>query len=700
MVDRPYPGRGNLLTSGRRVGSVAREVDEPVFKERAARRSRAATTAARLSAATAIGYFAVGLVAHYATPAADRVNLFSSPEPVVGPAMAVIGAVLLGRVPGHRVLQLMTVIGCFACVYAGSVGLAAYGFTGSDDPALVFRIAAWLTLWTWVPSFVSFATLLPLIFPDGRLLSHRWRPVAVTAVALIALMALVTAFTDVQPEGDQPANALAIAVPESFLDGVQTVLNPLVPALALLGLISLALRFRRADPQGRRQIAWVGEAMALAVLASFVAPAPINVLATLAVPVAIGIAVVRHRLFGIDVVLNRTLVGTALLACSGLVYVAVVGWLGGLAGAPDSVIGFIGAVAVAAVFHPLYVRIQRAVDRLLHGHRGDPYRVLGRVTGVLRAAGSPREALAQAVAAIAADLKLPAVTVQVDRPDAPPVVESVGDAALAVHAFPLHWHDDVVGTMSVAHRSGTDGLDPLDSSLLTDLAAHIAAVGFALRLATDLERSRDRLVTAREEERRRIRRDLHDGLGPQLASAVMALDVANRALGKDPERAAPLVTTARDQLQEAVADVRRIVHGLRPPALDDLGLIGALQATGPGLLPPNDGAPRIRIDGIGSLDRLPAAVEVAAFRITQEAMTNAVRHAGAEHITVHLRGGEEGVAIDVVDDGRGCPDDATPGLGLQSMRDRATELGGTCQVTTAPGGGTRVSAVLPLGGDA
>ena len=257
-------------------------------------------------------------------------------------------------------------------------------------------------------------------------------------------------------------------------------------------------------------------------------------MATLAVPLAIGIAVVRYRLFGIDVVLNRTLVGTALLACSALVYVAVVGWLGGLAGAPDSVVGFVGAVAVAAVFHPLYVRIQRAVDRLLHGHRGDPYRVLGRVTEVLRGAGSPR---AGARPGGRGDRHRP----QAARghragrpPDAPPVVESVGDPARAVHDFPLHWHDDVVGTLSVAHRTGTDGLDPLDSSLLTDLAAQIAAVGFALRLATDLERSRDRLVTAREEERRRIRRDLHDGLGPQLASAVMALDVASRALGKDP----------------------------------------------------------------------------------------------------------------------------------------------------------------------
>ncbi|WP_139228789.1 sensor histidine kinase [Blastococcus tunisiensis] len=673
-------------------------MDGPVVEERAVPGSRA-TVVARLSAAAAVGYAAVGLAAHLATPAAEREDLFGSPEPLVGPAMAIVGAALLGRVPGHRVLQLMTVIGCFACVFAGSLGIAVHGFAGSDDPGPLFRIAAWLTLWTWVPAFVSFATLLPLVFPDGRLPSHRWRPVAMAALALIATMSLLTAFTDIQPEGEQPANPVAIPLPGGFLDVVQTVLDPAVPALALLGLVSLALRFRRADPQVRRQIAWVGYALALAVAAAFLAPAPVNVVITLAVPVAIGVAVVRDRLFGIDVVLNRTLVGTALLASSALVYVAVVGWLGGLTGSPDSLVGFAGAVAVAAVFHPLYVRIQRAVDRLLHGSRGDPYRVLGRVTEVLRDAAAPRAALARAVATIAVDLKLPAVTVQVDRPDAPPVVESVGERALAVHAVPLHWHDDVVGTLHVAHRPGTDRLDPVDESLLADLAAQLAAVGFALRLATDLERSRDRLVTAREEERRRIRRDLHDGLGPQLASAVMALDVANRALGHEPARAVPLVATARDQLQDAVADVRRIVHGLRPPALDDLGLLGALQATGPGLLPERDGAPRIRISGGGQLSDLPAAVEVAAFRITQEAMTNAIRHACAQHIAVRLDGRRDAVGIEVVDDGLGCAADSPAGMGLQSMRDRAAELGGTCRISAEPGGGTRVSAVLPLGGD-
>nr|MDP8945799.1 sensor histidine kinase [Actinomycetota bacterium] len=603
--------------------------------------------------------------------------------------------VLLGRVPGHRVLQLMTVIGCFACLFAGSVGLAVYGFAGSDAPAAVHRFAAWLALWTWIPSFVSFAALLPLIFPTGRPLSPRWGPVVAAAIGLVVTMSLIAAFTNIQPEGDQPANPLAIDAFDPFIPVLEAVLLPLILVPALLGLVCLVLRFRRADPQGRRQIAWVGYALAVAILASFVAPSPVNVLATLAVPLAIGIAVLRHRLFGIDVVLNRTLVGTALLACSALVYVAVVGWLGGLAGAPDSVIGFIGAVAVAAVFHPLYVRIQLAVDRLLHGHRGDPYRVLGRVTAVLRGAGSPREALAQAVAAIAADLKLPAVTVQVDRPDAAPVVESVGDPALAVHDFPLRWHDDVVGTLSVAHRTGTDGLDPLDASLLTDLAAQIAAVGFALRLVTDLERARARLITAREEERRRLRRDLHDGLGPRLAAQSLKVGSARMLYDQDPKTADTLLSELESDIEATLAEIRRLVYDLRPPALDELGLVGAIRDAAERHTSQAADGLHISVHAPDKLPPLSAAVEVASYRIVQEALANVTHHASAADCVVRLTVTGE-LRIEVSDDGIGIPKEHRSGVGLHSMRERAEELGGTCIVGRSASGGTRVLARLPL----
>ena len=367
-----------------------------MLRSRPAGASRATLVVARLAAVLSIAYLAVGVAAHLATAPAERVDLLATPEPVLGPAMALVGAVLLGRVPrgapGHRVLLLTALIGCAACVFAGSVGVAVHGFAASAEPAAVYRVAAWLAQWTWILAFVPFVTLLPLLFPDGRLPSRAWRPVAAAAVGLVVVMVLFAAFTDVQAQEGRPDNPLAIDALEPTVDVLGAAVFTVLPVLALAAIASLVVRFRRADPQERRQIVWVGYALAWVAAASWLSP-PLFAATTLAVPLAIGVAVVRYRLFGIDVVLNRTLVGAALLASSALVYVAVVGWFGGLAGRRDSLVGFAGAVAVAAVFHPLYVRIQRGVDRLLHGSRGDPYRVLGRITEVLRDAGSPRHAL-------------------------------------------------------------------------------------------------------------------------------------------------------------------------------------------------------------------------------------------------------------------------------------------------------------------
>ena len=204
-------------------------------------------------------------------------------------------------------------------------------------------------------------------------------------------------------------------------------------------------------------------------------------------------------------------------------------------------------------------------------------------------------------------------------------------------------------------------------------------------------------MAAREEERRRLRRELHDGLGPQLAAITMTLDTARRSLGTARlERADALLEAAVEQSRTAVEDVRAIVAGLRPPALDELGLEGALRSAGPGVLVDHDSSTRITIRGRGPLVGLPAATEVAAYRIAQEAMANAVRHAGADLVEVELLQDAEGLRLLVSDDGRGFDQQvAAPGVGLASMRERAAELGGSFSVSSSPGGGTRVEAVLP-----
>ena len=214
-------------------------------------------------------------------------------------------------------------------------------------------------------------------------------------------------------------------------------------------------------------------------------------------------------------------------------------------------------------------------------------------------------------------------------------------------------------------------------------------------MTADLQRSRERLVTAREEERRRLRRDLHDGLGPLLGSLTLKLDVADDLLERDPQATHALLRGLRGQVQAAIADIRRLVYALRPPALDDLGLLGALRAEAAQY---ERAELRIIVEAPGQLPPLPAAVEVAAYRITLEALTNVVRHSSARSCTVRLSPSRKTLEVEIVDDGSGLRDDRTQGVGLASMRERAEELGGSCSVEPAPVRGTRVRASLPLGG--
>jgi signal transduction histidine kinase len=226
-------------------------------------------------------------------------------------------------------------------------------------------------------------------------------------------------------------------------------------------------------------------------------------------------------------------------------------------------------------------------------------------------------------------------------------------------------------------------------------------------LTTDLQRSRERLVTAREEERRRLRRDLHDGLGPQLASLTLKHDAARNLLPQDPQAVDALLAELKGQTQEAISDVRRLVYDLRPPALDELGLVSAIreQAAKYGYLLGGSESGAGQKHGLGfsveapeSLPPLPAAVEVACYRIAQEAIANVSRHSKARTCRVRLSvdGDEREMKLEITDDGVGLPADRRAGVGSVSMRERAEELGGICVTERVPAGGTRVLARLPL----
>ncbi|MGH3470948.1 MAG: sensor histidine kinase, partial [Nocardioidaceae bacterium] len=296
---------------------------------------------------------------------------------------------------------------------------------------------------------------------------------------------------------------------------------------------------------------------------------------------------------------------------------------------------------------------------------------------------------------VADSLRLPYVRVEVEREDDGPLAGVHGQPVSEVHEVPLMFRGENLGRLIVAPRTARDPFRPADLGLLADLGRQIGVAAHATRLASALQRSREGLVSAREEERRRIRRDLHDGLGPALAGVALGLDAVHRLAAEHPDQAAALADQLKAEVQASLADVRRLVEDLRPPALDQLGLVGAVRQQAR-LLTERDPGLEVGVDATG-IGELPAAVEVAVYRIATEALTNVSRHASARHcrVCISLNGSGQ-LRLEVEDDGVGLPPSRRHGVGLAAMRERAAELGGSCETGSATLGGTRVAALLPV----
>jgi signal transduction histidine kinase len=294
--------------------------------------------------------------------------------------------------------------------------------------------------------------------------------------------------------------------------------------------------------------------------------------------------------------------------------------------------------------------------------------------------------------AVAQTLKLPYVALALKQGNRLEIAAAYGMAAGEPMRLPLVYQAETVGQLLVAPRAPGEAFTPAERRLLDDIALQAGVAAHAVRLTADLQRSRERLVTAREEERRRLRRDLHDGLGPQLASLTLTLAAARELLRHDIDAADKLLQELSIHTQAAIADIRRVVYDLRPPALDDLGLVLALREQATNY---SQAGLQISIAAPEHLPPLPAAVEVAAYRIVQEALTNVVRHAQARSCAVCLTLGDA-LDMEIKDDGAGLPPHSRAGVGLTSMRERTAELGGTCRIESVPGAGTCIRASLPL----
>ena len=481
-------------------------------------------------------------------------------------------------------------------------------------------------------------------------------------------------------------------------------------ALALaLTLVAFGVQWRsQTTPSAQQQVRWVllaaltvgGVGLTLYLLPPLfdraaLPPNAVGVIASL-FPVAVAIAIVRHNLFDIDRLLSHALVYGGLTAAVVGFYVALVAGVGELLRSRgDPWLALLATAVVAIAFQPLRARWQRIVDRRLFGERDEPIRLLGHLGERLEAAVEPDRVLPTVVQTIAEALRLPYVAVVSDDDGgAPRIAAEYGKPQPIAAAFPLIAEGEVVGHLHASARDADGRLSPSDRELLGTIARQAADAVRAMRLTDDLRRSRQQLVALREEERRRLRRDLHDGLGPTLAALALKLEAASNVVRRAPDRAEALLDDAVTQVHGTVGEVRRLVQGLRPPALDDLGLLEALRAYARQL---DVGGLRVDVSGPEALPALPAAVEVAAYRIAQEALTNVVRHASARRCTVSLQVGAA-LELEVRDDGHGIRTEQRPhhGLGLRSMRERAAELGGTVTVDAPATGGTRVRALLPL----
>ncbi|MGH3745583.1 MAG: histidine kinase, partial [Mycobacteriales bacterium] len=472
-------------------------------------------------------------------------------------------------------------------------------------------------------------------------------------------------------------------------------------ASLVAGIVTVVLRYRRAVGEVRDQLKWIvwAGSIALVELGSELIPnnpvAPVTGTVTaLFLTGVIAVAVLRHRLFDIDLVINRTLVYGALTVLVVGSYVGFVGLLDAMAGHPVRLgPGVLATALVAVAFAPARQRLQRGVDRVLYGERRNPYGVLTQLGAQLESRGTGAE-LGVVVETVARTLKLPYVAI-VDPSGG--VLAAVGTPRGAATAQPLVYQGERLGEMRVEARAPTDRFGRDERRLLTDLARQVAAAVHAVALSADLQASRRRLVTAKEEERRRLRRDLHDGLGPKLAAVGLQLDAARSFVDAEPARARETLATVKTEIRETIEDVRRLVYDLRPPALDELGLVGAIRDCAARLEPAS--GPIVAVHAPEALPPLPAAVEVAAYRIVNEALTNVVRHARAGRCDVHLRLADAVLEVKVHDDGVGPSPDCRRGVGTQSMAERAAEIGGTFRwdADAADGRGTTVTALLPLG---
>ena len=644
-------------------------------------------TTSRCLAALAVLLAGAAVVAGWPPPATRGLDhpWLHALLPVVLAAQA---SVVLRAEPRNPIGPVLAAVAGFSGAWALAESWAYRGLPGAGA-AMAFAV------WGWMPALLVPHTVVLLLFPDGRWPGRRWRVAGLAVVAAVAACLLASAaFPAVY--GPVPApwgNPLRLPVTaETYL----SFLTPLF-ALAYLGVFvavaSLVRRWQTGSREVRRQLAWPVLGTLLAVALAVTPSALLAPLVPFVVPTAVVAAIRWRGLYGVDRVLSRSLVYLAgsLLVLAVLLAVvtasgAVVGRLGGLVPA------VLATAVLTAAFNPVRRWLQGRVDRMVYGRRGDPAAAVSRLGDRLSGMLTPDRVPAAIVEVIADSLGVRQVAVLAGTDGRRRTLAHrggvpEGDGVLAV---PLSGTEGPVGRLLVGPRGPGEPLTRGDRQTVAALAAHAGPAVHAALLAAEIRQARVALVLARDEERRRLRRDLHDRLGASLAGIGFGIAGVRRQV-PDPHSAR--LARIADQAATAAREVRRIIEDLRPGPLEQLGLLQAMA----------DLADRAAGTGLAVTWRctlqdaeLPLPVELAAYHIASEALTNVVRHAGARRCELSLAVTGDRVRLEVSDDGAGVGPGRETGVGVESMRSRAATLGGTVAFEARPGGGTVLSAVLPL----
>jgi len=633
---------------------------------------------------------------------------------LVNLSTAIAGALIITRQPRNAIGWMLIFIGLSGLLNSAAQDYSVLANTVHHKTLFGATSAAWLGSWLFLPGITLLVTLVLLLFPDGHLPSPRWRPVAWVSAATVLLATIGLAVGAIPRSSNFAVDSSGVITSSSRLADTQG-FGIFAFLMGLVCVGGLVIRFRRSRGQERQQLKWFTYGGVLfasglvLVVAEVIGPgknsppdwaSTYQQLTSVAIPVAIAIAVLKYRLYDIDVVISRTLVYGALAAFITAVYVGIVVGVGSLIGSggqPNLVLSIIATAIVAVAFQPVRERLQKVANRVVYGKRATPYEVLSQFSE--RVAESyaaedvlPRMArvLAEGTGAAHADvwirsgsmLRQAASWPTGSQPAEPSRIagDSLPQMVVSDRAVEVRHQGELLGGLTVSKRQG-ESLTPVEEKLLDDLASQaglvLKNVGLTSELIArleDLRASRQRLVAAQDEERRRLERNLHDGAQQNLVALKVKLGLAEMMAAKDPARAKQLVGEMKADADEALDTLRDLARGIYPPLLADQGLGAALESQARKATLPVE----VRADGIG---RYPQDIEAAVYFCCLEALQNTQKYAAASKATIRLSETDGNLNFEVEDDGKGFDTETTPrGSGLNNMADRLETLGGAVTI--------------------